>query len=84
MTRFRTALLALLIGVSGAALLPAPKANAWWGPWRPRWIVPVPAPILVPRPVYVGPPPVYYAPYPHHWVRAHWDAWGRWIPGHWV
>jgi hypothetical protein len=62
--------------------------------------VPPPRPLYPPPPpVYpVAPPesvaPVYVPARPYvepgipvrvrHWVPAHYDAYGRWIPGHWV
>ena len=83
----RKLLLALLIGVSGAALLPAHKANAWWdawGRWHPSYYAPRfygPRVVVVPPPVYA--PPAYYRPYAR-WIPPHYDPWGRFIPGHWA
>src|SRR6266446_2689192 len=41
---------------------------------------------------YYAPSPYYYYPAPAvsygfcgwgwHWVPAHWNRWGRWVPGH--
>ncbi len=46
----------------------------------------------VPYGAYYAPSPYYYYPAPvvsygpcgwgWHWVRAHWNRWGRWVPGH--
>lgn len=41
------------------------------------------------HPLRYAPPPVviHAAVAPHreiHWVEAHFDRWGRWIPGHWI
>jgi len=74
----RSALLALVLGLTGAALLPPHQAKAWydgWGIWHPNYYRP---------PVVVAPPPVYYAPRPYaRWIPPHYDPWGRYIPGHW-
>ena len=81
----RKLLLATVLGLSAAALLPSHKANAWWDAWG-RW-----HPDFVRRPVVVVRPPVYgpyYAPYygRHYarWIPPHYDRWGRFIPGHWI
>ncbi len=75
MAIIRTALLAVAIGASGAALLPSPKAEAWWA--RPGvWVAGPRRPVVV----YAPPRPYYY----RHWVPAHVDYWGRWHPGHWI
>ncbi len=41
----------------------------WHGGWRGGW-----------RPGVVVVPPAYGS----YWVPAHYDAWGRWIPGHYA
>ena len=78
----RTALVALVLGLSGAALLPSHEAKAWWdrfGRWHPGYLPPV---YVVPPPAYV---PYPYAPRPYgRWIPPYYDAWGRFIPGHWV
>ena len=78
----------------GAVALPALVPNAAQAQWVPGWRRPAvvaPPVVAVPPPqvVYAAPPPVYvappYAPRPHaHWVRAHRDWRGAWIPGHWA
>jgi hypothetical protein len=74
----RTALFALVLGVTGAALLPSHQAKAWydrWGYWHPNYY----------RPPVVVAPPVVYAPRPYgaRWIPPHRDYWGRFVPGHW-
>ncbi len=80
MTRCRTAILTLVLGLFGAALLPTHQANAWWdhwGRWHPAFVRP---PVVI-----VSPPPVVYAPRPYaHWVPPFYDRWGRWHAGHWA
>ena len=77
----RALLFALALGVTGAALLPARPAAAWydaWGRWHPNFYR---------RPVLVVRPPVVVVPRPYpyaHWVPPHWNRWGRWVPGHWA
>ena len=58
------------------AVMVSPSAKAYY----------VAAPVVVaPPPVVVAPPPrVVYAPYPGaRWMPAHYNRWGRFIPGHW-
>ena len=68
-----------VLGVLGAALLPAPPARAWWdgwGRWHPNHYRP---PVML-----VPPPPVYY-PRPYaRWIPPHYNRWGQFIPGRWV
>ncbi len=65
----------------GAVALPAAPAEAR-----------VYASVGVPYGAYYAPSPYYYYPAPAvsygpcgwgwHWVPAHWNRWGRWVPGH--
>ncbi len=67
---------AAVIGIVAAGT--AQPAHAYWTRWgwRPGWRASV---------VFVPPPaPGYYAgPRPPLWVPAHYNRWGRFIPGHW-
>lgn len=40
------------------------------------------------HPAHRPPPPVVHVEtqvHPvHRWINAHYDRWGRWVPGHWV
>jgi len=76
----RMLIAALALGVSAAALLPSHEAKAWWdayGRWHPDY--------YGRPPVVVAPPPPYYAPRPYgRWIPPHYDAWGRFIPGHYI
>ena len=76
---------ALCAAAAFPALTPSP-AHAWW---RAGWGGPVV--VAAPPVVYAPPPPVVYAPPPRyvpppyrHWVRGHYNRFGRWIPPHWV
>ena len=73
----RAALVAVLgVGFVAAASQPA---HAYWTRWG--WRRPVA--VFAPPPVLVYGPPPYPAYRRAYWVRAHYDPWGRFIPGHW-
>lgn len=83
----RACLVALALGIAGAAFLPASDAQAWWdrwGRWHPGYVGP--RVVVGPPPVVVVPPPAY-APVVRRpyavWIRPHYDRFGRFIPGHW-
>ena len=86
---FRLAVTSLAVGLGVLALTPS-MANAYWvqpgvvvaAP--PLVVAPPPPVVVVPRPRIVPAPRVVYAPYPYaHWVRPHYNRFGRFIPGHW-
>lgn len=63
MTKLRTAVAALLIGLG---MLAAPGAAQAWRHHGPHWYggVYIAPPVYLPPPVYVAPPPVYAPYYP--------------------
>ena len=70
---------AIVAGVLGMGSLAASQpAQAYWTRWG--WREPV---VVVPPPVLAYGPPPYPACRRAFWVRAHYDPWGRFIPGHW-
>lgn len=74
----RALLVALTLGVAGAAFMPMHPAQAWWDRfhrWHPYYYGPR---------IVVAPPPVYYARPYARWVPPHYNPWGRFIPGHWA
>lgn len=94
----RQKVLLLAIGCALAISLFTPNpAQAWWvrggWGWRPGFAVGVvvPPPVVVGPPVVYAPPPVAYVPAPvvadpyrRHWVPAHYNWRGFWVPGHWA
>jgi hypothetical protein len=67
-------IIAVMIGLAGCVLPPPPP---------PLPAAPPPVPYVAPAPI----PPPPYAAYRRcgpgwHWVRAHRNPRGRWIPGH--
>jgi hypothetical protein len=80
----RLASVAAVLGLAAVGVMAAPhNANAWWR--RGIWIEPIyvaPPPVYYAPRVYYAPPPVaYYAPR-RFWVPPHWEG-PYWVRGHW-
>ena len=68
---------ALSCAVGGAALAPH-GAKAQY--YAPGYVAPPPLVVYAPPPVVVVRPRHYY----HHWIPAHYNRFGYFVPGHWV
>ena len=78
---------ALACAAGGAALVPHSAQAQYYAPGyvAPGYVAP-PAVVVRPPVVYAPPPVVVVRPRPyfHHWVRAHYNRFGYFVPGHWI